>query len=566
MSEHDLDAIALPTLNEAQMAALGRCPLTTSRRYRDGETLFEAGDRECKFDVVKSGEVEIRDDSAEPSTTIVVLRPGQFTGDVAHLAASPALVTCVARGGCEVFEVSPDALRELMDRHLDLADVILRAFIARWRFLRESGRFTGLRVIGSRDSPETFRVRTFLAKNGVPLTWLDLEADPRARPLLRQFRASEADTPLVAWGNRLVLRHPSDRELAEALGLRRPLEPGVYDLVVAGAGPAGLAAAVYGASEGLRTVVLERTAPGGQAGRSMRIENYLGFPIGITGSELAERAFVQANKFGAHIPVSTRATRLTFEGGHAVLELDGGETVTTRCLLIATGADYRRLGVEGCEQYEGRGVYYAATPIEAQMCQGSEVVVVGGGNSAGQAAVFLATQVRKVYLVIRGDDLNKDMSAYLARRVEEHPRIEVLRNTEVRGMSGEGHLGEVELVNNKSGAVRRLRTPALFSFIGAAPRTDWLPPEVERDAKGFVRTGPALAQSPHWTAPRQPFLLEASRPGVFAAGDVRSGSVKRVASAVGEGAMAVQFVHEYLKEVNHAERHEAGTPARQQSG
>ncbi len=523
--------------------------MTKLKRYRDGEKLFEVGDRECKFDVVKGGEVEIRDESGETPKTLVVLRSGQFTGDVAQLTGSPALVSGVARGDCEVYEVSPDALRDLLNRHLDMADVILQAFIARWRYLREPGRFTGLRVIGSRDSPDTFRVRTFLAKNGVPFTWLDLDDDPQTKQLLQQFGISETDTPVVAWGRKLVMRNPSNRELAEALGLRRPLEARVYDLLVVGAGPAGLAAAVYGASEGLSTVVLERMAPGGQAGRSMRIENYLGFPTGITGAELAERAVVQANKFGAHLPVATEVTGLTFDDGHAVLHLDGGEHVDARCLLIATGADYRHLGVEGCERLEGRGVYYAATPIEAQMCKGSEVVVVGGGNSAGQAAVFLATQVRKVYLVIRGGDLYKDMSAYLARRIEENPRIEVLLNTEVRRMSGDDHLGEVELVNHKTGEVRTLKTPALFSFIGASPRTDWLPPEIERDEKGFVRTGPSLARSSLWRAQRQPFLLETSRPGVFAAGDVRSGSVKRVASAVGEGSMAVLFVHEYLKEM-----------------
>jgi thioredoxin reductase (NADPH) len=245
---------------------------------------------------------------------------------------------------------------------------------------------------------------------------------------------------------------------------------------------------------------------------------------------------------------------MTFDGDHALLHLDGGEAVTARCVLIATGADYRRLGVEGCERFEGRGVYYAATPIEAQMCRGSEVVVVGGGNSAGQAAVFLATQVRKVYLVIRGDDLHKDMSAYLARRVEENPAIEVLLHTEVQGISGDGHLSDVELVDIRTGAVRAIKTSALFSFIGAIPRTDWLPDEIERDAKGFVRTGPGLAESPHWAARRPPFLLESSRPGVFAAGDVRSGSVKRVASAVGEGAMSVQFVHECLKEIENGAR------------
>ena len=292
--------------------------------------------------------------------------------------------------------------------------------------------------------------------------------------------------------------------MAEALGLRRPLEQTVYDLVVVGAGPAGLAAAVYGASEGLRTVVLERTAPGGQAGRSMRIENYLGFPTGITGGELAERAVVQANKFGARLPVATPVTSLTFDNAYPVLHLDGGETVTGKCLLIATGADYRLLSVEGCEHFEGCGVYYAATPIEAQMCRGSDVVVVGGGNSAGQAAVFLAAQARKVYLVIRGDDLYKDMSSYLARRIEQTPNIEVLLNTEVRRMSGDGHLSAVELVNNKTGETRVIETPALFSFIGAVPRTDWLPPEIEKDRQGICPDG--------------------ARPGAVAPLDARDGS------------------------------------------
>src|SRR5690242_20873602 len=490
------------------MASLGRCPLTKLRRYRDGEKLFEAGQRDVSFYVVKSGKVEIVDDSEDPPKPLTTLGPGEFTGEVSQLCGSPAPVSAIARGECEVYEVSPDALGELLDRHPELSDLILHAFMARRELLRQPGKFTGLRVIGSRYSQDTFRIRDFLAKNQVPFTWLDLESDPQVKQLLQRFGVSEADTPVVAWGRKLFLRNPSNRQLAEALGLRRPLEPGVYDLVVAGAGPAGLAAAVYGASEGLRTVVLERTAPGGQAGRSMRIENYLGFPIGITGSELAERAFVQANKFGAHIPVSTRATRLTFEGGHAVIQLDGGEAVATRCVLIATGADYRRLGVEGCEEFEGRGVYYAATPIEAQMCQGSEVVVVGGGNSAGQAAVFLATQLRKVYLVVRGGNLYKDMSSYLAARIEQTPNIEVLLNTVVRRMTGDGHLSEVELVNNKTGATRVIKTPALFSFIGAVPRTDWLPPEIERDPKEFIRTGLAVAQSPYWHARRQPFLLE----------------------------------------------------------
>jgi thioredoxin reductase (NADPH) len=361
---------------------------------------------------------------------------------------------------------------------------------------------------------------------------------------------TEADTPVVALGSKILLRNPSNRAVARALGLCRPLAPALYDLVVVGAGPAGLAAGVYAASEGLRTLVLEGTAPGGQAGRSMRIENYLGFPAGITGSELAERAVVQANRFGASLPVAAQVTRLTFDDDRSVLHIDGGESVTAKCLLIATGADYRLLGAEGCAQFEGRGVYYAATPLEAQMCQGSDVVVIGGGNSAGQAAVYLAGQVRRVYLVIRKDDLYKNMSSYLARRVEDTPEIEILRNTEVRRMTGDGHLGAVELVNNKTGDQRSLRTAAVFSFVGAVPRTDWLPSEIDKDPNGFVATGSAVAQSVQWSVDRPPYFLETSRPGVFAAGDVRSGSVKRVASAVGEGAMAVQFVHAHLRAGN----------------
>ena len=549
MDEHELYAVAFPMLDEAQMAALGRCAGASLKRYRDGETLIEVGERDFKFFIVKSGEIEILDESGETPKTITVHRRGEFTGDVAHLTGGPSLVRAVARGDCEVYEVSAEGVRQIINQFPDLGDVILKAFIARRQLLRESGEFTGLRVIGSRYSRDTLRIRDFLSKNRVPFTWLDLEADPQVNQLLKQFGVSEDDTPVVAWGHKLLLRNPSNRELAEALGFRRPLEQTVYDLVVVGAGPAGLAAAVYAASEGLNTVVLERTGPGGQAGRSMRIENYLGFPTGVTGSELAERAVVQASKFGARLPVPTPVISLTFENAYPVLHLDSDETVTAKCLLIATGADYRQLAAEGCERFEGTGVYYAATLTEAPLCRGADVVVVGGGNSAGQAAVFLAGIAHKVYLLIRGDDLYKDMSSYLARRIEQTPNIEVLLNTEVRRMSGDRHLREVEIANNKTGEARTLKTPALFSFIGAAPRSDWLPPEIEKDAKDFIRTGASLAQSPHWTARRQPFLLETSRPGVFAAGDVRSGSVKRVASAVGEGAMAIMFVHEYLKEM-----------------
>jgi len=547
MSEQNLQSVAFPTLDEKQISQLASCTHATPKLFRDGQKLFKMGDRNMSFFIVKSGEVEIIDNSGDEPKTITVHRPGEFTGDISHVTGLPAIVDAVARGDCEVYEISGDALRLVLNQCPVTSDIILQAFIARRQLLRESPTFTGLRVIGSRYSPDTFRVRDFLSKNRILFTWVDLETDPNVDRLLKQFGMTESDTPIVSFGSMLLLRNPSNRQIADAIGIHQPLEDLVYDLVIVGAGPAGLAAAVYGASEGLRTAVLEHTAPGGQAGGSMRIENYLGFPTGLTGSELAGRALLQVKKFGANLSVTTPVNRLVFENDYTVVYLDGNETVTAKCLLIATGADYRRLGVEGFERFEGTGVYYAATVAEAQLCKGSQVIVVGGGNSAGQAAVFLSGHARQLLLLIRGDDLYKNMSSYLARRIEQTPNIEVMRNTTIRRMHGDTHLGSVEIVNSKTGEERTVATPGVFSFIGADPRTNWLPPEIERDEKGFVRTGADLAHSPYWTSRRQPFLLETSRSGVFAAGDVRSGSVKRVASAVGEGAMAVQFVHERLK-------------------
>ena len=548
MAEHDLQAIAFPKLSDAQIAQLGRYAGGTPKKIPARQALFRCGDRDVNFYVIKSGELELVDDTGEESKTIGILGPGEFTGDVGHLTGNPKVVSGIARTDCEVYEISDKALREILNQDPQLSDVILQAFIARRQLMREPGAFTGLRVIGSRYSRDTFRIREFLSKNRVLFTWLDLEGDPSVSQLLQQFGVTEADTPIVACAHKVLLRNPSNRELAETIGIRRPLEQMVYDLAIVGSGPAGLAAAVYGASEGLSTVVLERIAPGGQAASSMRIENYLGFPTGITGSELADRAVLQADKFGARVSIPTPVINLTFDKTYSVLGLDGGETVIAKCLLIATGAEYRRLGVENCGRFEGAGVYYAATPNEAQMCRGSDVVLVGGGNSAGQAAVYLSQNARKVLLLIRGDDLCKSMSSYLAHRIMNTPNIEILRCTEVTRMDGDNHLGRVEIVDKLTGKKRTIETAAVFSFIGATPRTDWLPAEIEKDAKDFVRTGITLADSPQWTLKRQPFLLETSRPGVFAAGDVRSGSVKRVASAVGEGSMSVQFVHEYLKE------------------
>jgi len=547
MNKNSLRSVAFPTLDETQIGKLARCTDAVPRLFRDGETLFAVGARNMSFFVVKSGEVEIVDYSGDERKTVTIHRPGEFTGDISHLTGLPAVVSAIAKGDCEVYEVTGDALRKVLNQCPEISDLVLQAFIARRQLLRESPNFTGLRVIGSRYSPDTFRVRDFLSKNRVLFTWVDVETDPNVDRLLKQFGVTELDTPVVACGKMLLLRNPSNRQLADAVGIRQPLEDQLYDLVVVGAGPAGLAAAVYGASEGLSTAVLEDTAPGGQAGSSMRIENYLGFPTGLTGSELAGRAILQANKFGAHLSVPSPVSQLTFENAYTVVHLDRGEAVTAKCLLIATGADYRRLGVEGSDRFEGTGVYYAATLAEAQLCRGAQVIVVGGGNSAGQAAVFLSGHARRVMILIRGDDLYKNMSSYLVRRIEQTPNIELVCNTTIRQMNGNGHLGSVGTVNSKTGEERTVETPGVFSFIGAEPRTSWLPPEIERDGKGFVQTGTDVAGSPYWTSGRHPFLLETSRPGVFAAGDVRSGSVKRVASAVGEGAMAVQFVHEHLK-------------------
>jgi thioredoxin reductase (NADPH) len=549
MAEHNLQSIAFPILDEAQIAQLANCTHVTAKHYRDGEKLITVGERNVKFFIVKSGEIEIVDSSGDQPKTLAVHQKGQFTGDISHLSGMPVIFTAIARGDCEAYEISGDTLRHVLNQCPGLGDIILQAFIARRQLVRESPDFIGLRVIGSRYSPDTFRVRDFLAKNRVLFTWVDLETDPQVDQLLKQFGVTEADTPVVACSHVLLLRNPSNQVLADTIGIHQPLEQIVYDLLIVGAGPAGLGAAVYGASEGLQTALLDLTAPGGQAGGSMRIENYLGFPTGLTGAELVDRATLQVNKFGAHLSVPTVACRLTFENGYSILQVGGGQTITAKCLLIASGAQYRRLDVEGCERFEGTGVYYAATPAEARLCSGCDVIVVGGGNSAGQAAVFLAQHTLKVLILIRGDDLNKNMSSYLVHRIEQTPNIELLCNTTITRMMGDGHLKSVEILDTKTGQRRTIETPGIFSFIGADPRTDWLPEEIERDTKGFVKTGPAVAQSPHWSAARSPFLLETSHRGVFAAGDVRSGSVKRVASAVGEGSMSVQFVHEYLKEM-----------------
>jgi thioredoxin reductase (NADPH) len=549
MDELDLNAVAFPKLGLDQIADIAECSRASRLHFAPGDILFQVGDRDFPFFILESGRVEVYDTSGDTPQILRTHEPGDFTGDVSHLTGRPAIVSGVAAEPTDVVAIPGDALRELLNVCPSLGDIILKAFIARRQLIRESGIVTGVRVIGSRYSHDTFRITDFLASNRLVYTWLDVEneSDAEVTILLQRFGLLASDTPVVMTLDGL-LRNPSNRQLAEALGIRQPLEHRPYDLAVVGAGPAGLAAAVYGASEGLNTVILEGAAPGGQAGRSMRIENYLGFPTGITGAELTDRATIQANKFGAVLSVPSAVTALSFDNGYAVLGVDSGETVVAKCLLIASGAEYLRLSAEHCSDFEGSGVYYAATPNEELLCRGQEVVVVGGGNSAGQAAVYLSREARRVQLVVRGDSLAKNMSTYLEHRIDQTPNIDVLLDTEVIRMDGDGgHLRSVALVNRRTGAERTVITSGVFSFIGAVPRTEWIQGQLETDSRGFIRTGSSVTRRDTPEQRREPFLLETSRAGVFAAGDVRAGSVKRVASAVGEGSMSVQFVHEHLR-------------------
>jgi thioredoxin reductase (NADPH) len=543
MADQSQHTLAFPTLDDAQVATLAR--FGTHRSLHDGEHLFKAGDREYKFFVVQRGAVEIMEHSSGESKRVRLHEVHEFGGDVSLVTGRPALVSAVARGETDIFEIAPADIRRIMGERPGLGDVLLRAFIARRELLVASD-FKGLRVFGSGASRDTFRIRDFLARNQVPFTWVDLDRESQVGDLLLGFGLTEADTPVVVFGSEPLLRNPSTRALADLIGVRRPLAAKVYDLAIVGGGPAGLAAAVYGSSEGLATVVIDATAPGGQAGTSSKIENYLGFPTGISGAELANKAIFQAQRFGTQFSSPSRVTRLEIEPDSYRVWFDEDGQVSTRCVLIATGADYRKLDIPGRERFEGSGCYYAATQIEADLCRGSEVIVVGGGNSAGQAVMFLSERTPKVLLLLRSGGLRKGMSSYLADRIEGADNVEVLTDSEITGMMGRDWLEAVEITNRRTGETRTIRTTAVFTFIGAIPCTEWLPPVIEKDAKGFVKTGRLVADSPHWTAKREPYLLETSCTGIFAAGDVRLGSIKRVASAVGEGSMAVQFVHEYL--------------------
>jgi thioredoxin reductase (NADPH) len=540
--------VAFPHLAPSEIEALR--PFGRERTTTDGEVLFAEGDRDYCFFVVLEGAIQIVEHSSGAEVEVAVHDVGEFSGDVDMLTGRAALVTGRMRGDGRVLQLGADQLRHAVEELPEIGERLLKAFLMRRTLLLDQG-FAGIKIIGSRFSPEAHRLRDFATRNAIPYTWIDLERDEQAEALLRQFGVPASATPVVLLRDAKLLTNPSLGEFANCLGLEaRFTAEERYDLIVVGAGPAGLAASVYAASEGLRTLTFDALAGGGQAGTSSRIENYLGFPTGITGAELARNALLQANKFGARVSVPDRVVRLRPNGGDYVVELENGATVHTRCVLVASGVAYRRLDTPGLTDFEGAGVYYAATDMEARLCRGDDVVVVGGGNSAGQAIVFLSRFARNVHVVLRGDDLGKSMSRYLVDRVEAIPNVQVHRTCRVAALDGDDHLGAVKLRYN-DGAERTIQTPALFLFIGALPHTSWLSGCVQLDRRGFVHTGDALSadalDGASWRSiTRAPHFLETSLPGIFAAGDVRAGSVKRVASAVGEGAMAVTFVHAHL--------------------
>ncbi len=550
----DTESVAFVKLDDRQLALLE--PLGRRRVVRQGEVIFTAGQRDLGMTVILSGAIDVYELRDGLELNLAIAGPRQFVGDIAMLNGTAALAN--ARGMApesEVLEIAATELRRALAELPGVGEPIVNAFIMRRERLRRYREFAGLRLVAVDGSREGHLLHDFLDKNHYPHRYLLSDAEEGREVCARYHLSAPTDLPALVTGTGEVLRRPSLRQVAQVAGLMRPLvtagETEIHcDLVIVGAGPAGLAAAVCAASEGLKTVVLESYAPGGQAAKSSLIENFFGFPTGISGGDLTHRAQLQAFRFGARFSTPSKALSLEIrEAEHrAVLRMDCcGALLHAKCLIIATGADYRRIEAEGREQFEGLGVYYAATAMEAQFCRDATVVVVGAGNSAGQAAMFLAESAARVLLVVRGSTLAKSMSSYLSRRVETHAKIEIHFHTEVRRMTGNGRLESVELENTRTGERHRVGTPAVFSMIGAKPCTQWLPPEIECDERGFIKTGHAVAGAPAWQrAPRPPGNLETSRPGIFAAGDVRAGSVKRCAAAVGEGGMAVEGVHDAL--------------------
>jgi thioredoxin reductase (NADPH) len=534
-----------PTLTDAQVArivARGR-----RRPVARGEVVVEAGAKAAPFFVVVSGALQVSDAAG---TLIVTHRPGQFSGEVSMITGRRAMATTRVTEPGEVIELNREQLLALVQTDAELSAILMRAFMLRRLELiaRDLGDVV---VLGSTHCAGTLRVKEFLTRNGHPFHYIDLDRDADAQELLDQFHVTAADVPVLICRGDAVLRNPSNAQIAECLGFNDAIDQTrVSDLLIVGAGPAGLAAAVYGASEGLNVLVLESNSPGGQAGSSSRIENYLGFPTGISGLDLTGRAYAQAQKFGAQIMIAKAATRLACDRQPYAVQIDDGAAIAARAVIIATGAEYRKPPLENLSQFEGAGVYYGATPMEAQLCLAEEVIVVGGGNSAGQAAVFLAQTAKRVHMLVRGDGLADTMSRYLIRRIEDNPAIGLLTHTEIVALDGDLHLERVRWRDNTNGNVEIHDVRHVFIMTGAVPNTRWLERCLVLDDKGFIKTGSELSQTDlsaaGWPLTRPPYLLETSRPGVFAVGDVRGGNIKRVASAVGEGSIAVAFVHQVL--------------------
>jgi thioredoxin reductase (NADPH) len=553
----DTESVAFPKLSDEQLALLE--PLGTRRTVRKGDLLFKAGQREFDLVIMLKGEAEVFETRDGAELLLGTGAPRGFLGDISMLQGTSALASArVKSDEAEVLQIPATALRRALAEKQQIGKPIVDALIMRRRRLNRDRDFVGLRILAVGDSREGRQLDDFLAKNHFPHRLIDVRGEQGAA-LAKRFNLTDRDMPVLIAPSGAPVRRPSLREVAKVAGLLQTHvganeDEVMCDVVVVGAGPAGLAAAVYATSEGLSTIVLESYAPGGQAGSSSLIENFFGFPTGIGGGDLTWRAQLQAYRFGAKF--STPAEALSFQydadGQYRVsLQVDGCMALLrAKCAVIATGANYCRLEAENRERFENLGVYYAATDLERKLCGRSTVIVVGGGNSAGQAAMFLSEGVEKVLLLIRGNDLSRSMSDYLSRRVLAQQNIELFPTTTIRRMTGNNMLEGVELENSKTGERRTVETRAVFSMIGATPCTEWLPPEVAKDAKGFIKTGGSVADAPIWVnAKRPPSPWETSLPGVFAAGDVRSGSVKRCAAAVGEGSMTIAGVHEAIRDV-----------------
>src|SRR5437899_486331 len=557
----DTESIAFPKLNDHQLSLLE--PLGERRVMKRGDVLFKAGQRDLGLAIVLRGELEAFETREDTEYNLATAGERDFMGDVSMLQGTSILGSSrVKSEEAEILLIPADELRRALAEIPAVSKTIVDALIMRRRRLRRDRIFAGMRVLARRDARDGHQLDDFLDKNRIPHRLVEFESE-QGQALGERFHLTTRDLPVLITPAGARLRQPSLREVAREAGLLRPLafenENEIKsDLAIVGAGPAGLAAAVYAASEGLHTVVLESYAPGGQAGSSSLIENFFGFPTGISGGDLTWMAQLQAYRFGAKFSTPAQALSLNYNEGEeyrACLQVEAcGAVLRAKSVLIATGADYRRLDAEGREKFEGVGVYYAATALEGQICRNETVIVAGSGNSAGQAAMFLSEGAAKVLLVIRGKDLSK-MSTYLSRRVQAKDNIEILYHTQIRKLFGNKTLEEAELENTKTGEHTVVRTPAIFSMIGAVPCTEWLPPEIERDEKGFIKTGADVASAPAWKIKLQPTPLETSLPGIFAAGDVRSGSIKRCAAAVGEGGMAVAGIQLALARSARVGRH-----------